>query len=133
MDTMYQRGRIQEESLYYEQKKHDGSLPLIGVNTFLPREHAGETATTIELIRSTEAEKQAQIANVERFQLARADTPGGPSARGEALPACLRALQRTAQARRNTFASLMDAVKEASLGEITHALYDVGGQYRRNM
>ena len=57
MDTMYQRGKIQEESLYYEHKKHDGSLPLVGVNTFLPREHGGEIATTIELIRSTEPEK----------------------------------------------------------------------------
>ena len=133
MDTMYQRGKIQDESLYYEQKKHDGSLPLIGVNTFLPREHAGETATTIELIRSTEDEKQQQIAAVEHFQAARTDTPGGPAVRGETLPTCLRTLQRTAQARENTFASLMEAVKEASLGEISRALYDVGGQYRRNM
>ena len=64
MDTMCQRGKIQEESMYYEHKKHDGSLPLIGVNTFLPKEHAGEVATTIELIRSTEEEKGQQIANV---------------------------------------------------------------------
>ncbi|EQD55709.1 methylmalonyl-CoA mutase, large subunit, partial [mine drainage metagenome] len=64
MDTMYQRGKIQEESMFYEQKKHDGSLPLIGVNTFLPREHAGEIATSIELIRSTEEEKRAQIEHV---------------------------------------------------------------------
>jgi len=125
MDTMYQRGKIQEESLYYEQKKHDGSLPIIGVNTFLPREHAGETATTIELIRSTEDEKRQQIANVEHFQRMR------PAS--SALPESLRALQRTAQARGNTFASLMEAVKDTSLGEISHALYDVGGQYRRSM
>ncbi|MCC7126854.1 MAG: methylmalonyl-CoA mutase family protein, partial [Acidobacteria bacterium] len=118
MDTMYQRGKIQEESLYYEHKKHDGSLPLIGVNTFLPREHAGETATEIELIRSTEDEKRQQIQNVERYQTMRTDHPGGPERRGEDLPASLRALQQTAQARRNTFASLMDAVKDASLGEI---------------
>src|SRR5690348_15125214 len=76
MDTMYQRGKIQEESLYYSvfhkgRKKHDGSLPLIGVNTFLPRDHAGETATTIELIRSTEEEKGQQITNVQAFQKAR--------------------------------------------------------------
>src|SRR5262249_39847482 len=80
MGTMDQRGKIQEESLYYEQKKHDGSLPLIGVNTFLPRNHGGETATTIELIRSTEDEKQQQIVNVERFQQAR---PAAAGARGE--------------------------------------------------
>ena len=63
MDTMCQRGKIQEESLYYEHKKHDGSLPLVGVNTFLPKEHAGEVPTEIELIRSTEAEKGQQVAN----------------------------------------------------------------------
>ncbi|GMV21889.1 MAG: Fused isobutyryl-CoA mutase [Acidimicrobiia bacterium] len=122
MDTMYQRGKIQEESLYYEQKKHDGSLPLIGVNSFLPKEHAGETATTIELIRSTEDEKRQQIANVEGFR--DADDAGAES---------LRSLQEAARARRNTFERLMEAVKNASLGEISHALYDVGGQYRRNM
>src|SRR5690349_22508633 len=71
MDTMYQRGKIQEESLYYEHKKHDGSLPLIGVNTFLPKEHAGEVATKIELIRSTPGEKAQQIDNVHTFQQAR--------------------------------------------------------------
>src|SRR5262249_52688667 len=71
MDTMYQRGKIQEESLYYEQKKHDGSLPLIGVNTFLPKTHGGEIATTIELIRSSEEEKGQQIANVDGFRRAR--------------------------------------------------------------
>ncbi|HVX04183.1 MAG TPA: methylmalonyl-CoA mutase family protein, partial [Rhodanobacteraceae bacterium] len=82
MDTMYQRGKIQEESLYYEHKKHDGSLPLIGVNTFLPREHAGETATTIELIRSTEEEKGQQITNVQAFQKARnALAPSGETDR----------------------------------------------------
>ena len=68
MDTMYQRGKIQEESMYYEQKKHDGTLPLIGVNTYLPKEHAGDITTTIELIRSTEAEKTQQITNVESFR-----------------------------------------------------------------
>ncbi len=71
MDTMYQRGKIQEESLYYEHKKHDGSLPLVGVNTFLPREHGGEIATTVELIRSTEPEKAQQIENVGRYQVSR--------------------------------------------------------------
>jgi hypothetical protein len=68
MGTMYQRGKIQEESLYYEHKKHDGSLPLVGVNTFLPKEHAGDIVTEIELIRSTEEEKGQQIENVRRYQ-----------------------------------------------------------------
>ena len=82
MDTMYQRGKIQEESMFYEQKKHDGSLPLIGVNTFLPREHAGEVATSIQLIRSTEEEKRAQIEHVRTFQQARnAALPPSPSGR----------------------------------------------------
>ncbi len=123
MDTMYQRGKIQEESMYYEHKKHDGSLPLIGVNTFLPKEHAGEVATKIELIRSTEEEKGQQIANVRAFGKAR-----------NALAAdSLRVLQNTARARKNVFEQLMEAVKYNSLGQISHALYEVGGEYRRNM
>jgi methylmalonyl-CoA mutase len=126
MDTMYQRGKIQEESLYYEQKKHDGSLPLIGVNTYLPREHAGEVATTIELIRSTEAEKGQQIDNVQAFQQARNGRAGDPRAP-------LVRLQSVARARGNLFAELVEAVKSHSLGQISHALYDVGGEYRRNM
>jgi len=123
MDTMYQRGKIQEESLYYEQKKHDGSLPLIGVNTYLPKEHAGDITTTIELIRSTAEEKGQQITNVHAYQKARnAYATNG-----------LKSLQATARERRNVFASLMDAVKTHSLGQISHALYEVGGEYRRNM
>jgi len=121
MDTMYQRGKIQDESMYYEHKKHDGSLPLIGVNTFLPKNP--ELNTTIELIRSTEAEKQAQINNVAAFQANRnAFAPNG-----------LKPLQHTARERGNLFAGLMEAVKTHSLGQISHALYDVGGEYRRNM
>jgi methylmalonyl-CoA mutase len=133
MDTMYQRGKIQEESLYYEHKKHDGSLPLIGVNTFLPKDHAGEVATTIELIRSTEPEKAAQIANVRTFQSARNSLvvggPSGPTASAQGLGY----LQTTARDRKNIFAALMEAVKTHSLGQISHALYEVGGEYRRNM
>ncbi|WP_017462221.1 methylmalonyl-CoA mutase family protein [Dyella ginsengisoli] len=145
MDTMYQRGKIQEESLYYEHKKHDGSLPLIGVNTFLPKDHGGEIATEIELIRSTEEEKGQQIANVKAWQAAR----NGLAPRGEtdlthvaedATAAGekhdghgLRYLQNTARERRNVFNALMEAVKTHSLGQISHALYDVGGEYRRNM
>jgi len=123
MDTMYQRGKIQEESMYYEQKKHDGSLPLIGVNTFLPKDHGGEIATEIELIRSTEGEKGQQIENVLAFG----------KARNGLAPESLKTLQNTARDRRNVFEQLMEAVKYNSLGQISHALYDVGGEYRRNM
>ncbi|HEY8586131.1 MAG TPA: methylmalonyl-CoA mutase family protein [Rhodanobacter sp.] len=123
MDTMYQRGKIQEESMYYEHKKHDGSLPLIGVNTFLPREHAGEIATEIELIRSTEEEKGAQIANVRSYG----------EARNSLAADSLNVLQTTARERRNVFEQLIEAVKYNSLGQISHALYEVGGEYRRNM
>lgn len=113
--------------MYYEHKKHDGSLPLIGVNTFLPKEHSGEITTTIELIRSTEPEKEQQIENVRTYQLARnslAPTEGNNG---------LEYLQTTARERKNIYAALMEAVKTHSLGQISHALYDVGGEYRRNM
>ncbi|WP_298190084.1 methylmalonyl-CoA mutase family protein [Metallibacterium sp.] len=150
MDTMYQRGKIQEESMFYEQKKHDGSLPLIGVNTYLPREHAGEIATSIELIRSTEEEKRAQIEHVRTFQQARnavlhpspsgrrpTEVPkggaGGEGSAQPAVPGSLTTLQTTARERRNLFEQLMQAVKYNSLGQISHALYEVGGEYRRNM
>jgi len=123
MDTMYQRGKIQEESLYYEHKKHDGSLPLIGVNTFLPKDKGGEIATEIELIRSTEEEKGQQIENVRRYG----------EARNSLAPDSLRVLQQTARERKNVFEKLVEAVKYNSLGQISHALYDVGGEYRRNM
>ena len=145
MDTMYQRGKIQEESLYYEHKKHDGSLPLVGVNTFLPKEHGGEIATEIELIRSTEEEKGQQIANVHAWQASRNSlAPVGETdhahviedatVEGEAHDGHgLAYLQKTARDRRNVFVALMEAVKTHSLGQISHALYDVGGEYRRNM
>ncbi|MGO1002346.1 methylmalonyl-CoA mutase family protein [Lysobacter sp. CA196] len=123
MDTMYQRGKIQEESLYYEHKKHDGSLPLVGVNTFLPKDHGGDIVTEIELIRSTEGEKGQQIDNVLSYQQGR----NAYASEG------LRSLQASARDRKNVFASLMEAVKTHSLGQISHALYDVGGEYRRNM
>ncbi|MCF7220765.1 methylmalonyl-CoA mutase family protein [Marilutibacter chinensis] len=143
MDTMYQRGKIQEESLYYEHKKHDGSLPLIGVNTFLPKDHAGDIVTEIELIRSTEAEKGQQIDNVRNFQQLRNDLEPSPArgrGQGEGAPPSgaegnsgLAYLQSAARERRNVFESLIEAVKTHSLGQISHALYDVGGEYRRNM
>jgi len=122
METMYQRGKIQEESLYYEQKKHDGSLPIVGVNTFLP-ERGGEESRPAELIRSTEQEKRDQVDAVRTFNEARA----------EAQPAALRRLQDIAASGGNVFAELIEAVKVASLGRISNALYSVGGQYRRNM
>jgi len=146
MDTMYQRGKIQEESLYYEHKKHDGSLPLVGVNMFLPKEHAGEVATEIELIRSTEEEKGQQIENVRTWQRNRnVLAPAGETSHSHEVvgSACnddgvhdghgLAYLQNTARERRNVFAALIEAVKTHSLGQISHALYDVGGEYRRNM
>ena len=117
METMYQRGKIQEESMYYEHKKHDGSLPLIGVNTFLPKDHGGEIATEIELIRSTEEEKGQQIANVKRYG----------EARNALASDSLKVLQVTARDRRNVFEQLIEAVKYNSLGQISHALYEVGG------
>ncbi len=123
MDTMYQRSKIQEESLYYESKKHDGSLPLIGVNTFLGKEgkhiHGGEQ----ELMRSTDAEKDQQVTNVEIFR---------DCHQAEAIQELTR-LQQVARERKNTFESLMDAAKDCSLGSMSHALYAVGGEYRRNM
>lgn len=109
--------------MYYEQKKHDGSLPLIGVNTFLPKDHGGEIATEIELIRSTEEEKGQQIENVQAFG----------KARNSLAPDSLKQLQVTARERKNVFEQLMEAVKYNSLGQISHALYEVGGEYRRNM
>jgi len=134
MDTMYQRGKIQEESLYYEHKKHDGSLPLIGVNTFLPKERAGDITTTIELIRSTHEEKEQQIINVQSFQSNRNNSQL-PSNRGENWEGSkpLQNLQMVAGARGNIFSELIEAVKTHSLGQISHSLYEVGGEYRRNM
>jgi methylmalonyl-CoA mutase len=123
METMYQRGKIQEESLYYEHRKHDGSLPIVGVNTFLPPKGDADEIRNAELIRSTEEEKAAQVAAVRAYNEAHAEAQG---------PALSR-LQATAAAGGNVFAELMETVKSASLGRISRALYAVGGQYRRNM
>ncbi|HXB19192.1 MAG TPA: methylmalonyl-CoA mutase family protein [Steroidobacteraceae bacterium] len=123
METMYQRGKIQEESLYYETRKHDGSLPIVGVNTYLSGTDASEEHKGTELIRSSEDEKQAQVAGVRAFQARNA-------ARS---PAALAALQQAAAGGGNVFAELMESVKVCSLGQISRALYQVGGQYRRNM
>jgi len=123
MDRMYQRSKIQEESLYYEQKKHDGSLPLIGVNTFLPPPGQEDEITELELMRSDDQEKRAQIANLRAFQ-ARHREQCGPA---------LERLQDVARRRGNLFEELLETVKVASLGQISAALYAVGGEYRRNM
>jgi methylmalonyl-CoA mutase len=122
METGYQRGKIQEESMLYEHRKHDGSLPIVGVNTF--RNPKGSQApATIELARSTDDEKQSQLARLDDFHRRHAD----------AAPAALAALQEAAIANGNVFACLMEAVRVCSLGQITTALFEVGGQYRRNM
>ena len=121
METGYQRSRIQEESLYYERKKHDGSYPIIGVNTFQNPE--GNTGGVIELARSTEEEKQSQILRLRDFQ-ARHQEASGPM---------LARLRDTVIEGGNVFAVLIDAVRVCSLGQLTAALYEVGGQYRRSM
>lgn len=122
METGYQRGKIQEESLYYEQLKHDGTLPIIGVNTF--RNPDGDpTPKTLELARSSEAEKQSQLNRLAEFHHAHAADAA----------AMLERLRQAVIENRNVFAVLMDAVRVCSLGQITHALFEVGGQYRRNM
>jgi methylmalonyl-CoA mutase len=123
MDTMYQRSKIQDESMYYEHKKHDGSLPLIGVNTFLGGKESHVEGRELELMRSTDEEKDQQVGNVEAFRDAH---------QVEATPELIR-LQQVARERKNTFESLMDAAKDCSLGSMSHALYEVGGEYRRNM
>ena len=123
MDTMYQRGKIQEESLYYESRKHDGSLPLIGVNTFLPKAGQEDEVHELELIRSSEDEKQDQIRHLRAFQATHGDESGD----------ALSKLQGKARERSNIFAELMETVKSSSLGQISAALYQVGGEYRRNM
>jgi isobutyryl-CoA mutase len=123
MDTMYQRGKIQEESMYYERLKHDGTLPLIGVNTYLPAEGKGETHDAVELMRSTDVEKDDQIAATRGFQEL------GVAGRDAALAH----LRDVARERGNVFEALMEAVRFASLGQVSGALYTVGGEYRRNM
>ncbi len=122
MERMYQRNKIQEESLQYETLKHTGELPLIGVNTFLNKK-GSPTILPGEVIRSTTEEKDQQIQNLDAFQ--KRNTPKTAEA--------LRKLKQTAINNENLFAELMESVKYCSLGQITRALYEVGGQYRRNM
>ena len=123
MESMYQRGKIQDESLYYESLKHSGELPIIGVNTFLNEKASDEEQKPIELIRSTEEEKKQQIDNLELFW----------KRNEEARDTALEQLKAVARNNGNLFEELMETVKVASLGQISHALYEVGGQYRRNM
>jgi len=122
METGYQRGKIQEESMLYEHQKHDGTLPIIGVNTFRNPKATGEPQK-IELARSTDDEKQSQLTRLEDFHARNA----------EHAPQALAALQQAAIDNANVFEKLMDAVRVCSLGQITTALFEVGGQYRRNM
>jgi methylmalonyl-CoA mutase len=122
MERMYQRNKIQEESLFYEHQKHTGELPIIGVNTFLNKK-GSPTELPGEIIRSTTEEKEQQIANLYSFWKRSA------SKSDEAL----NKLKQVAIHNGNLFAELMETVKYCSLGQITHALYEVGGQYRRNM
>ncbi|WP_420113194.1 fused isobutyryl-CoA mutase/GTPase IcmF [Pseudactinotalea sp.] len=122
METGYQRGKIQDESMVYEMRKHDGSLPIIGVNTFRAPEGEEERAP-VALMRSSEEEKQGQVRRLAEFQERHAD----------AAPAALDRLRQAALAGENLFDVLMDTVRVASLGQITDALFAVGGKYRRNV
>ncbi|MFM0204307.1 methylmalonyl-CoA mutase family protein [Paraburkholderia fungorum] len=122
METGYQRGRIQDESMLYEHRKHDGSYPIVGVNTFLSA-HPHEAPQPIALARSTDEEKQSQLKRLRDFQARHRDD----------APAALERLKRAVIDDDNVFAVLMDVVRVCTLGQITHALFEVGGQYRRNM
>jgi methylmalonyl-CoA mutase len=122
METGYQRGKIQEESLYYEHKKHDGSYPIIGVNTFRSK-YSGAAPAKLELARSTEEEKQSQLKRLAEFHARNA----------AAAPKALERLKRVVIENGNVFAELMKTVRVCSLGQITKALFEVGGEYRRSM
>ncbi|WP_297983513.1 methylmalonyl-CoA mutase family protein [uncultured Chryseobacterium sp.] len=122
METMYQRSKIQEESMHYEWLKHTGEYPIIGVNTFLGKD-GSPTVLPGEVIRSTEEEKQMQISNLENFQNAHSDKSDE----------MLAELQKAAINQQNLFEVMMEAGKYCSLGQITNALFEVGGKYRRNM
>ena len=122
METMYQRSKIQEESLYYETLKHTGEFPIIGVNTFLSSK-GSPTIIPQEVIRSTTEEKEFQIQTVQNLWKRNEDKSHD----------MLHKLQQTAIHNQNIFEALMETAKYCSLGQITKALFEVGGQYRRNM
>jgi methylmalonyl-CoA mutase len=122
METGYQRGKIQEESMHYEMLKHTGEYPIVGVNTFR-NPHGDPVVDTLELARSTDEEKQSQLKRLADFHERHAHES----------PAMLQRLQRAVIDNDNVFNVLMDAVRCCSLGQITNALFEVGGQYRRSM
>jgi len=121
METGYQRGKIQEESLYYETRKHDGSYPIIGVNTFLGDEDDREN--DVELARGTESEKQGQLDRLNAFQSRHQDD----------AETAIEAVKAAALSGGNVFYPLMDAARVCSLGQLTQAFFEVGGKYRRGM
>ena len=124
METQYQRGKIQEESMYYEHLKHSGDMPIIGVNTYLnPNPPSVESIDSMEIARASKEEKDLQISNLHAFWQSHENECSNALAR----------LQQVAMSGGNIFEELMETVKVASLGQITKALYEVGGQYRRNM
>jgi methylmalonyl-CoA mutase len=123
METGYQRGKIQDESLLYEHRKHDGSLPIIGVNTFRAPVSEDAAPVKLELARGTEAEKQSQLQRLATFHTAHRDDAA----------AALRRLRDAAHTGENLFAVLMDAARVCSLEQITETFFEVGGQYRRNV
>ena len=122
METGYQRGKIQDESMHYEMLKHTGELPIIGVNTFR-NPHGDAVPDKLELARSTENEKQSQLMRLADFHALHAKD----------APKQLHRLQQAVMDNQNVFEVLMDAVRVCSLGQITNSLFEVGGQYRRNM
>ncbi|WP_300599707.1 fused isobutyryl-CoA mutase/GTPase IcmF [uncultured Nocardioides sp.] len=124
METGYQRGRIQDESMLYEHRKHDGSLPIIGVNTFLKPGGDDATPEHVELARATEAEKESQLRRVRDFTRDHEQ---------EATEALARLKEAAASPDENVFAVLVDAARVCSLGQVTEAFFEVGGQYRRNV
>jgi methylmalonyl-CoA mutase len=125
MESYYQRGKIQDESLYYELKKHTGEYPIVGINTYINPNIMAENYSRppTQLTRASYEEKQAQLDNLNKFKEKHRDK----------APAALEALKKTVLSGGNIFAELMETVRVASLGQITQVLYEVGGKYRRNM
>jgi methylmalonyl-CoA mutase len=123
METMYQRGKIQEESLHYERLKHSGEHPIVGVNTFLREDAKAAGLADTPLTRSTTEDKDARLAHLRDFHARHADR----------APEALARLQQVARSGGNLFGELLDTVRVCSLGQISKALYEVGGRYRRSM
>jgi methylmalonyl-CoA mutase len=123
MESMYQRGKIQQESMVYEEKKHSGERPIIGVNTFQREDGQTEEDLDVDLMRSSDDEKQHQLRSLRAFQ----------ERYPERADAAIEKLREAARTGGNTFDVLMEAVKYCSLGTITNVLFEEGGEYRRNM